>query len=391
MHIHLIVLCLAYVLSQFFRAFLAVLAEPLAQDIGVTAEDLAVSSGLWFATFALMQLPVGWALDRIGPRRTSWVLLLIGGAGGAAVFGLATQGWHIDLAMILIGVGCSPVLMASYFIFARQYPPARFATLAAVMLGVGSVGNLVASYPMALAAETVGWRASLFGLAVISAAVAAGIALWVRDPEAVAGDTKGSLLDLLKMPVVWTILPVMFIAYAPSAAIRGLWMGPYLSDIHGLTTGQIGQATLVMGLAMIAGTFVYGPLDRMLGSRKWVVFTGNLLGAGALGLLALWAEGGVVTAIILCAAIGFFGASFPMIIAHGRAFFPPHLAGRGVTLLNMFAIGGVGAVQFGTGPLHSAVAAQSGAAAAYATLFAVFGGALVLGLGIYLFSRDTLD
>ena len=30
-----------------------------------------------------------------------------------------------------------------------------------------------------------------------------------------------------------------------------------------------------MGLAMVAGNFAYGPLDRLLGTRKWLVFGGN--------------------------------------------------------------------------------------------------------------------
>ena len=60
-----------YVLSQFYRTFLAVLTPVLGTEIGATPGDLAVSSGLWFLAFALMQLPVGAALDRIGPRRTT--------------------------------------------------------------------------------------------------------------------------------------------------------------------------------------------------------------------------------------------------------------------------------------------------------------------------------
>ena len=62
MRLGLIILCIGYVLSQFFRAFLAVLTDVLAQDIGTTADDLATASGLWFLTFAAMQIPVGWAL-----------------------------------------------------------------------------------------------------------------------------------------------------------------------------------------------------------------------------------------------------------------------------------------------------------------------------------------
>jgi MFS family permease len=385
----LALLCLAYVLSQFFRAFLAVLSGPLARDIGTTPDDLAFASGLWFVIFAAMQIPVGWALDRIGPRRTAAVLLLVGGGGGSALFALATTPLHVSLAMALIAVGCSPVLMASYYIFARQFPPARFATLAALMLGVGSVGNLVAAWPMAWAAETMGWRPALWGLAGISAGIALGIQTRVRDPEAVIGEQRGSVLDLLKMPALWAILPLMFVAYAPAAALRGLWAGPYLRDVFALDTGQVGQATLVMGLAMVAGTLAYGPLDRLFQTRKWVIFTGNLICATATCALMLWPDASLALSIALLAVIGFSGATFPVIIAHGRSFFPPHLAGRGVTLLNLFGVGGVGVAQFASGPLHAAAAA-TGPLAGYVAIFGLFGGALLVGLVIYVFSRDNM-
>ncbi|SLN62549.1 Major Facilitator Superfamily protein [Falsiruegeria litorea R37] len=390
MQVGLIILCLAYVLSQFFRAFLAVLAGVLNQDIGASPDDLAFASGLWFLTFAAMQLPVGLALDKIGPRRTAAVLLLAGGSGGAVLFALATTPIHVSLSMVLIGIGCSPVLMASYYIFARNYPPARFATLAALMLGVGSSGNLVASYPTALAVELIGWRSTLMGLAVLSGLVALGIWLTVKDPEPVETEEKGSLLDLLKLPALWAILPLMFVAYAPSGAIRGLWAGPYLSDVFGLSTGQIGQATLVMGAAMIAGTFVYGPLDRILGTRKWVIFGGNLLSAVALTVLCLWIDQGVWTSVILLAVIGFTGATFPVIMAHGRAFVPAHLVGRGVTLLNLFGIGGVGVMQIASGRLHEgATTATPGTP--YVIIFGFFAVTLTAGLVVYLFSRDSVD
>ncbi|MEP2718803.1 MFS transporter [Pseudophaeobacter sp.] len=386
----LIMLCLAYVLSQFFRAFLGVLTSVLGQDIGASPSDLADASGMWFLSFAAMQLPVGWALDKIGPRRTAAWLLFLGGTGGASVFALATSPFHVSMAMFFIGIGCSPVLMASYYIFARQYPVARFATLAALMLGMGSVGNLVASYPTAFAVEHLGWRATLWGLALASWLVAAGIFLTVQDPPKPEGEQKGSVLDLLKMPVLWAIFPLMFVCYAPSGALRGLWIGPYLSDVYGLDTSDIGLAALVMGVAMVAGTFAYGPLDRIIGSRKWVIFTGN-----ALGVVAMLALIGVTGApvwmpIAVMALVGFLGGSFPVIIAHGRAFVPPHLVGRGVTLLNFFGIGGVGIMQFASGTLHSNLAGAE-PSAPYLAIFGFFAVALAAGCVVYLFSRDSME
>lgn len=386
----LIMLCLAYVLSQFFRAFLAVLSGALARDIGTGPDDLATASGLWFLAFAAMQLPVGWALDRIGPRRTAATLLLLGGGGGAALFALATSPLHIKLAMLLIGIGCSPVLMASYYIFAREFPPARFATLAALMLGVGSVGNLVASYPTALAVDLIGWRGSLAALSGLSIAVAAGILLTVRDPVTIHHDHKGSVFELLKLPVMWAILPMMAVNYAPAGALRGLWAGPYLNDVFAMNAVQVGQATLIMGVAMIAGTLCYGPMDRIFGTRKWVVFFGNIGCFAALAALILLIADNVVLSIALIALIGFLGASFPLIIAHGRGFFPDHLVGRGVTLMNLFGIGGVGLMQFASGRIHQDMVGTS-PTAPYTAIFGFFAVALLAGTLIYLFSRDSAN
>ena len=112
MNAGIFLLGLAYVLSQFYRAFLAVLSNVLETDIGATPDDLSNGLSMWFLAFAIMQIPVGWMLDTFGPRRTAGWLLLVGGGGGAALFAMATSPLHINIAMALIGIGCSPVLMA---------------------------------------------------------------------------------------------------------------------------------------------------------------------------------------------------------------------------------------------------------------------------------------
>ena len=150
MNAGIVSLVLAYVLSQFYRAFLAVMAPELEISIGAGPADLASASGMWFLVFALMQIPIGEMLDRIGPRLTSSIMFAIGGAGGAAVFALAAAPWHVSLAMGMIGFGCAPVLMASYYIFARAYAPAVFATLAGVTLGIGNLGNIGSALPLTI-------------------------------------------------------------------------------------------------------------------------------------------------------------------------------------------------------------------------------------------------
>lgn len=386
MRIGIAALVLAYVLSQFYRAFLAVMTPVLTKDLGVTAAELASASGWWFLAFAAMQVPVGVWLDRVGPRRTTGLLMAVA-AAGTLLFAQATGAVQIKLAMALIGAGCAPVLMAGYFIFARSYSPAVFGTLAALMLGVGTLGNVAASLPLSWAVTAFGWRGTLVGLAAITGAVALVILALVRDPEKVEGATKGSLLDLLKMPVLWPILVMMTVCYAPIAGLRGLWIGPYFADVHGADQLEIGRISLWMGLAMVAGNFVYGPLDRWLGRRKLLNVVGNA--AVLVCLLALWwfaAASSLVVTLILMAA-GFFGASFPIVLAHGRSFVPQHLTGRGVTLLNLFGIAPIGIAQIATGRLHAATEAVT-PAAPFQSVFLFFAIATAAGLFVYLWSQD---
>lgn len=382
-------LLLAYVFSQFYRAFLAVLTPVLQADLGLSAADLASASGWWFLAFAAMQIPIGSALDRIGPRLTAGVLMAVG-AAGAALFAQATGATTIKIAMALIGVGCAPVLMASYFIFARSFSPAVFGTLAAVTIGFGSLGNVASSVPLAAAVDALGWRTTVLGLSAATATVALALLVLVRDPPRLDGTGKGSILSLLKMPAIWPILVMMAVCYTPIAGLRGLWVGPFFADVHGATQAEIGRVSLWIGLAMVAGNFAYGPLDRWLGTRKWVVFAGNTLTLVALVLLWRFAAAPPAVATALLVAAGFFGASFPMVVAHGRAFFPPHLMGRGVTLLNLFGIAPIGLAQILTGRIHEATPATT-AAAPYQAVFLFFAATLAAGLAVYLLSQDRTD
>lgn len=386
-------LAIAYVLSQFYRSFLAVLTPVLGSELGMTKADLSVASGVFFLVFALSQFPVGVALDRIGPRRTAVVLLALGGGGGSLLFAAASAPWMIVAATGLMGLGCAPVLMAALFIFARLYPPARFAMLSSWLVAFGTLGNVIGAAPLAYAAEAFGWRPVMAGLGLFTLLVAAVVLALVRDPEnphAAAGSAGFSgFAELLRLRVLWPIIPITAVAYSPSACIRGLWAGPYFADVFSADVLTIGNATLLMALAMAAGAFVYGPLNQIFGTRKWVAIGGTAISLAAVVVLGLDPGVGMVTATALLVVIGVAGGSYGLLMAHARAFMPPHLIGRGVTLMNFFVIGGAGLMQFATGAVVTRAAVPDDPAAAYAALFLFIGLLLAAALVIYLFSRDA--
>lgn len=386
-------LAIAYVLSQFYRSFMAVLTPFLIDELGATKGDLSAASGAYFIAFAVSQFAIGVCLDRYGPKRTAAVLLALGGGGGALLFAGATQPWMVIAAMTLIGIGCAPVLMAAAFIFARMYSPARLAILVSWLVGFGSLGNVIGASPLAAAAEAFGWRIVMLALGGVTVVTALAVLLLLRDPERHDSDQLdsgfGAYIELLRLKVLWPILPIMALHSVAAVGIRGLWAGPYLADVYGADALMIGQVTLFMALAMVAGAFIYGPLDALFGTRKWVAFFGNLIGLVAVAVLAFYPHTDVFATTALFVIIGVTGAGYGLLMAHGRAYLPPHLTGRGMTLLNFFSIGGVGVMQFATGGVVTASTVPGDPVIAYEALFWFYVIMQGLGLIIYLLARDA--
>lgn len=380
-------LMFGYVLSQFYRAFLAVLTPVLELDLAATKQDLASASGYWFFAFALMQLPVGVAFDRIGPRRTTAASLAIATLG-AAIFASASGPLAIQIAMALIGVGCAPILMASYFIYARQFSPALFGTLAGVTVGIGSLGDILGSLPLSMVAEAIGWRNALWIMTGVTAATMAGVFLLVQDPPRLETKGGGSVLTVLAMPQIWPVLAMMLVCYTGPSALRGLWLGPYFHDIWQFDRTAVGWVGMAMGLGLVTGSLLIGPIGRRLGTIKWVVFPSNLIMLS--GLVALWMGwfSGATAAAAIFVLIGLFGATFPMVTAHARTFIPPQIMGRGVTMVNLCGMVTVGLAQQITGRLHTALEGAPDPTAPFTAIFGYFALTTAVGLAIYLFSQE---
>ena len=86
-----LVLCGAYVASQFYRVANAAIAPELMTELDLSAEAIGGITGLFFFAFAAAQIPTGVLLDRYGARKTMATLFLVA-VGGAIAFALANSG-----------------------------------------------------------------------------------------------------------------------------------------------------------------------------------------------------------------------------------------------------------------------------------------------------------
>jgi predicted MFS family arabinose efflux permease len=394
-------LATAYMASHFFRASNVTIGLDLMRDLAIGPEALGALTGAFFFGFAAMQIPCGFLFDRFGPRRSVAGMLILATLGGA-IFTLAPN-WPILLTgRVLMGCGFGVMLIGSMVVISRWFPPDRFSTVTAFVMSIGLLGNLLATTPLAWASQAIGWR-SVFGLAVVFTALAA-IAVWLvvrdapsghpflsRTPEPPRQMLQG-LLEVLRNPQLRPILALNFCNYACTFTVQGLWGGPFLREVHGLSAIEAGNVLLAAVIAYQFGMLAFGPLDRLLDTRKWIAAGGTLVIIAILATLALASRPPIWAPIGAIIVIGFFSASSTMVMTHGRGAIPERLIGRGIATINTFVMLGVACMQTLSGIIVGAfepLADGARSETAYRVLFAVLTLVLTAAVAIYSRSQDV--
>ena len=384
-------------LSQFYRVSNSVIAPELTRDLDLSARQLGwAGSAFFFALFAV-QIPVGMWFDRFGARRTVAALSLLAMLGSLWI-ARAADATDLIAGRTIVGVGCAASFMSVVFLCSRWFQPARLATVLSWVFAASNIGTLAAATPLAWIAGTVGWRHGFLGLAAITLLVAVGFYVFVRDrpPEARGAEPRKEspaeilrgLLEVWRTPGLLPVLSMHFFAYAAMLTVLGVWGGPYLYDVHRLDGVARGNVLLAMGVAQILGILAYGPMDRVLRSRKKVVFGGAAISMALLAIMAALALPPLWLAVALLVAFCFFCAYGTVIVAQGRGLFPDRLAGRGVTTVNMAQCLGLAVLPAAMGYI---VEGFGGGDIAYRWVFGTLAAGVALGSIAYARARDSFS
>ena len=348
-----------YFLSYLYRSINAVIGPPIAAEFGLGAAELGLLTSVYFLGFGLFQLPLGVLLDRYGSRRVQCALLLVA-TGGALIFSTAQSFALLTLGRALIGIGFAGGLMASFKAITVWFPRRRWPLVNGLIMGFGGLGTMAATTPVEMALEWgASWRDVFHVLAAVTAAVSFLILLAVPAHDSEREGRAGSMGEALaglglifRDRLFWRVAPVCIAAMGAGLSIQGLWAGPWLHDVAGLSSNEVARHLLVLNVALTLGMLATG-----------IVADGFArAGVGPLGVVGFAASILIVPLVLLILEVhprgywvwALFGllsnltiVVYPAISAH----FTVRYAGRAMTALNLLLFLGAFLIQYLVGAI----------------------------------------
>ena len=369
----------AYFLSYVMRSVNAVLSEPLTAEFALTASQLGLLSSSYFLTFAIMQIPLGALLDRHSPRRVEIVLLMFA-IGGCVLSSIAEGFLALWLGRAMIGIGVSACLMASYTSYRLCFAADRQASLASLMLMVGSFGGLAATLPVELLLPMLGWRGIFLLTALLFLLSVAGL-IWLLPTIPSAGASRepywrytiAGARIVFAHPQVQRLIPVCIFTHGGFLAVQSLWMGPWLRTVEGQTATDAASSLLVLGFVVMLSHLAMSWLGLRL--NTWRLSIDRVLISGC--LLMLLFSAAAITNVwgrpLLAWSLVFITTSVSgLIYAKTSLAFPVGMGGRANTGINFVVFAGAFGMQWGLG-LITDVALSAGQSEAEALTTAFIG------------------
>lgn len=344
---------LPYLLVYFHRVAPAVVADRVMADFGISGAVLGNLAAIYFYIYTMMQIPAGILADSFGPRRTIALGSVISGVG-SILFGIAPVMIYAYLGRFLVGLGVSIIFIPILKLCTEWFEGKRFAAMSGLTLLVGNSGALLASTPLAMMANRLGWRMAFLLIGGVGLASALLCLLFVRDsparvdlppPEGATGGSGVStfgevvrgLQAVMANPRSWPPFMAFLGIYGTLMALQGAWGGTYLMQHFGMTRIEAANGILPIALGMIVGSPTIGYISDKLRRRKLPFMTAGILYLGIWVLLRFWPGGKPSSALLpfLFFVMGLSASGFILSWAMGKEINPPSLSGSAMGFTNM--------------------------------------------------------
>jgi ACS family tartrate transporter-like MFS transporter len=401
---------LLYAVNYLDRVNIGFAGLTMTRDLGLSPTAFGLSAGVFFVGYLLFQVPANLMLERVGPRRGAFLILLTwGGISAATALVHGTGG--LVLLRILLGMAEAGFFPSMILYLARWFPQAyRARNTAAFMTAIplssiigAPLSGLILKMDGALGLH--GWQ-WLFFLEGIPACLLAFMVLrflpngpadatWLTEEEKkwiavrLSADGPPAPTDPWTAMRDRRVLTLCLVAFGLGFGGYGvsLWLPQILQSL-GYSPATVGL--IIAGLSAIgmASMIAWGRSSDARNERAWHVALPVALAAAGLMVLSIVHEGFPAVAALIPVAIGLLATdgpffSLPSAFLNGRA------AASGIALIN--AVGSLGA--FAGPPIVGALKERSGDYGAGMIALAVvlsFSAILVRVLGQAMTARHSL-
>jgi len=342
-----------YFLSCLLRAITATLSPLLTSEFNLLAGDLGLLAGGYFLGFASMQIPLGYLLDKHGPKKIVSSFLLIAIIGTAA-FSLAQNFSGLLISRVLIGIGVSACLMGpltGYRIwFADEYQQRANSW----MLMIASTGFVFSTLPVQILLPIFGWR-WIFSVITILIFLVIILTLlfipsWKKDEQSNKETNTGSLSDVWKNKFFRSTIPLGLFNYGGIMAVQTLWAGPWMIRVAGYDPLQSATGLFWINTTMLIAFFVWGyilPKINNLGmdTMKLMKFGLPISYLSLLIIIVSGESAGATHFIVYIFTSIVLTLTQPAVAMR----FPTSLAGKSLTSFNLLIFLGTFIMQWGIG------------------------------------------
>ena len=348
-----LVFAFAFFISNLLRSIIATLSPILTSEFNLTAGNLGLLAGGYFLGFTCMQIPLGFLLDRHGPKKIVSSFLIIAIVGTAS-FALAQNFASLLISRVFIGIGVSACMMGpltGYRIwFADEYQQRANSW----MLMVANIGFVFSTLPVQILLPIIGWRWIFVGitfLIIISIVfILLFIPSWDHKFEKDENKPEGKLSDIWSNKFFKSAIPLGFFNYGGMYAIQTLWAGPWMVRVTGYSPLESAIGLFWINFIALIGFFVWGYIlpkisKYGLNSFKLMKFGLPISYLVFLSIIMIGSKAGafLLTIYILTSIV--LTLSQPAVALS----FPKHLAGKSLTSFNFVIFLGTFTMQWGMG------------------------------------------
>lgn len=351
-----IIAILGYMLTMFHRMTPGIMGPDLMADLKLSAITFGFMGLAYTWVYALAQAPVGTSLDRFGVRKGLTAILILCCIGGI-VFASAQSFTLLVIGRVLLALAVSGFLAAGAKVTSAWFTTAQYPFLWGMFMGIGSLGSVLGTAPLASAMASIGWRPVMVYIAIFSLILAVVTYLFLRDdpadrgllsPDEIAGvvpiakpaepEVKNAGIGVvLKSPLLWLVFLLSLGGNSHAQCFGGMWEGVYLANVFGFEKPMIGSIMSYYAWGIVVGCFTSGVAVKLLGSRK-TMFYGLIL--IAINWIWMMTQPGSISVIELKVFNFFLGGLQMFVISTTFIFcreaFPVTHLGTSIGFLNTF-------------------------------------------------------